>query len=145
MAAVQALPPAPAAQTSPAAAVPTPSANPMATLWGAGALHQRLNSFVKKTLLQQLVPAGAVVCDLFCGRGVDTENWAEAQISKYVGVDLSASALEEAKEQWEKNGKPFAATFCELNPCMADLEKHLGENSFRADVVTCLAHLQVFK
>lgn len=27
----------------------------------------------------------------------------------------------------------------------ADLEKHLGENSFRADVVTCLAHLQVFK
>lgn len=61
MAAVQALPPAPAAQTSPAAAVPAPSANPMATPWGAGALHQRLNSFVKKTLLQQLVPAGAVV------------------------------------------------------------------------------------
>lgn len=28
------------------------------------------------------------VCDLFCGRGVDTENWAEAQISKYVGVGI---------------------------------------------------------
>jgi hypothetical protein len=33
-------------------------------------------------------------------------------------LDLSASALEEAREQWEKQGQPFPATFCELDPCM---------------------------
>ncbi len=32
--------------------------------------------------------------------------------------DLSASALEDAREQWEKEGQPFPATFCELDPCM---------------------------
>ena len=31
--------------------------------------------------------------------------------------DLSASALEEAKEMWEKHGHPFPATFQELDPC----------------------------
>ena len=34
------------------------------------------------------------VCDLFCGRGVDTENWAEAQISKYVGVGIFSLTFE---------------------------------------------------
>jgi hypothetical protein len=33
----------------------------MTAPWGAGALHQRLNAFVKKSLIQQLVPPGAVV------------------------------------------------------------------------------------
>lgn len=33
------------------------------------------------------------------------------------GLDLSASALEEAKEQWEKHCRPFPATFQELDPC----------------------------
>jgi hypothetical protein len=32
-------------------------------------------------------------------------------------ADLSASALEEAKEQWEKHGHPFPATFHELDLC----------------------------
>ncbi|KAG0562085.1 hypothetical protein KC19_9G116900 [Ceratodon purpureus] len=114
----------------------------MTAPWGAGALHQRLNAFVKKSLIQQLVPPGAVVCDLYCGRGVDTENWGEAKIGKYVGVDLSSSALEEAKEEWERNEKPFVARFSELNPCMADLEKHLGVEKLSVDVVTCLSHLQ---
>ncbi|CAK9264695.1 unnamed protein product [Sphagnum jensenii] len=107
-----------------------------------GGLQQRLHSFVKKVLLQQLVPAGAVVCDLFCGRGTETENWAQAEVGKYVGVDLSASALEEARERWEKQGQPFPATFCELDPCMADLESHLKNTGIPADIVCCLSHLQ---
>lgn len=28
------------------------------------------------------------VCDLYCGRGVDTENWSEAKVGKYVGVGM---------------------------------------------------------
>lgn len=39
-------------------------------------------------------------------------------IVRFLREDLSSSALEEAKEQWEKHGKPFTARFCELNPCM---------------------------
>lgn len=58
MAAVQALVPAPAAYPSPATSLSTPMT---AASWGAGALHQRLNAFVKKSLIQQLVPNGAVV------------------------------------------------------------------------------------
>jgi hypothetical protein len=65
-----------------------------------GGLQQGLHSFVKKVLLQQLVPAGAVVCDLFCGRGTETENWARAGIGKYVGVGnvLSLATLEGSYE-----------------------------------------------
>jgi hypothetical protein len=39
-----------------------------------------------------------------------------------VPLDLSSSALEEAKEDWERNEKPFVARFCELNPCMVRIE-----------------------
>lgn len=44
----------------------------------------------------------------------------------FTAVDLSSSALEEAKEQWEKNGKRFAAKFCELNPCMVPISLSTG-------------------
>lgn len=103
MAAVQALARAPVALPSPATSF-TSLSTPMTGHWGAGALHQRLNAFVKKSLIQQLVPTGAVVCDLYCGRGVDTENWAAAQVGKYVGVDLSSSALEKQKNSGRRMG-----------------------------------------
>lgn len=60
MAAVQALARAPVALPSPATSF-TSLSTPMTGHWGAGALHQRLNAFVKKSLIQQLVPTGAVV------------------------------------------------------------------------------------
>lgn len=41
-----------------------------------------------------------------------------SNVFHFLREDLSSSALEEAKEQWEKSGKPFVARFCELNPCM---------------------------
>lgn len=36
------------------------------------------------------------VCDLFCGRGTETENWAQAEVGKYVGVGnvLTLATLE---------------------------------------------------
>jgi hypothetical protein len=42
------------------------------------------------------------VCDLYCGRGVDTENWGEAKIGKYVGVGTCLSPFTVVK--LEKNG-----------------------------------------
>ncbi|BBN04562.1 mRNA (guanine-N7-)-methyltransferase [Marchantia polymorpha subsp. ruderalis] len=108
----------------------------------AAGLQTRLLGFVKRVLMRQLLSPGAVVCDLFCGRGLDTERWAEAEIGRYIGVDLSASALEEAREQWERHDKPFAADFVELDPCIVELEDHLEAYGLPVDVVCCLAHLQ---
>ncbi|CAM6123395.1 unnamed protein product [Calypogeia fissa] len=108
----------------------------------SGGMHTRLLGFVKTALMRQLVPPNSLVCDLFCGRGLDTERWAEAGIGRYIGVDLSASALEEAQEQWQQHEKPFPAEFCELDPCMMDLEAHLQDHGLPADIVSCLAHLQ---
>ncbi|KAL2634483.1 hypothetical protein R1flu_005962 [Riccia fluitans] len=108
----------------------------------APALHTRLLGFVKTVLMRQLLSPGAVVCDLFCGRGLDTERWAEAEIGRYIGVDLSASALEEAREQWERHDKPFTAEFLELDPCIVELEEHLEAHGLPVDMVSCLAHLQ---
>ncbi|KAG6555959.1 hypothetical protein Mapa_001899 [Marchantia paleacea] len=105
-------------------------------------LHTRLLGFVRTVLLRQMVEPGNVVCDLFCGRGLDTERWAESGIGRYIGVDLSASALEEAREQWEQHKKPFPANFCELDPCMVDLEDQLQDYGLPADVVCCFSHLQ---
>ncbi|KAH9546300.1 hypothetical protein CY35_12G088100 [Sphagnum magellanicum] len=119
------------------------SSSSSSSTWGSAVgLHCRLHSFVKQVLIQQLVPSGALVCDLFCGRGTDMANWTQVEIGKYVGVDLSASALEDAREQWEKEGQPFPATFCELDPCMANLKENLKEDRLPADVVCCFAHLQ---
>ena len=50
------------------------------------------------------------VCDLYCGRGVDTENWGEAKIGKYVGVGtyLSSSTVVKLK----KNGNIHGSVCC---------------------------------
>ncbi|KAL3686881.1 hypothetical protein R1sor_013190 [Riccia sorocarpa] len=104
-------------------------------------LHNRLLGFVKTVLIRQLVEPGAVVCDLFCGRNLDADKWAEAKIARYIGVDLSASALEGAREEWEQKEKPFPADFCELDPCMLNLRNQIQEYGMPADVVCCFAHL----
>lgn len=110
--------------------------------WTAAALHERLHDFVKCALLQQLVPPGATVCDLYCGRGMDTEKWSRAQIGRYVGVDVASSALEEAREQWDSHNRPYPADFCEVDPCMADLHSELRHMGLPADFVCCMGHLQ---
>lgn len=108
----------------------------------SGPLQARLHNFVKYALLQQLVPPGATVCDLYCGRGVDTEKWARAQIGRYVGVDFAASTLEEAREQWNNHNRPYPADFCEVDPSTANLETELRHMGLPADFVTCMGHLQ---
>ena len=56
--------------------------------------------------------------------------------------DLSASALSEAREQWEYHRKPYPANFYELDPCAANLESYLPEKYIPTDIVCCLRHLQ---
>eukprot|EP00250_Pteridium_aquilinum_P006487 c16399_g1_i1 orf=148-2649(+) len=108
----------------------------------SGTLQARLHNFVKYALLQQLVPPGSTVCDLYCGHGVDTEKWAHAQIGRYVGVDFAASTLEEAWEQWNNHNRPYSADFCEIDPSSVNLETELRHMGLPADFVTCMGQLQ---
>ncbi|KAH7431078.1 hypothetical protein KP509_08G028900 [Ceratopteris richardii] len=115
--------------------------NPRSTAT-AGSLQGRLHNFVKYALLQQLVPPGSTVCDLYCGQGTDVGKWAQAQIGRYIGVDFSASTLEEAWEQWDNHNRPYSADFCEADPCVVNLETELRYMGLPADFVTCMGHLQ---
>ncbi|XP_024544399.1 actin cytoskeleton-regulatory complex protein PAN1-like [Selaginella moellendorffii] len=109
--------------------------------WGSG-LPGRLHDFVKTVLLQQLVSPGAAVCDLLCGRGTDTAKFGAAGIGSYVGLDLSASALQDAEEEWRTLGKPYTASFCQLDPFLGDLESKLQDKELPFDTICCLGHLQ---
>ncbi|KAI5084155.1 hypothetical protein GOP47_0001121 [Adiantum capillus-veneris] len=108
----------------------------------SGTLQARLHNFVKYALLQQLVPPGSTVCDLYCGQGTDTAKWAQAQIGRYVGVDIATSTLEEAREQWNNLNRPYSADFCEVDPSLVSLEIELKYMGLPADFVTCMGRLQ---
>jgi len=108
----------------------------------SGSVHTRLHEFVKISLMKILVDPYATVCDLYCGCGADTEKWAQAQIGQYIGIDLSASALSEARDQWEYHRRPYPADFYELDPCVENLESYLPDKYIPTDIVCCLRHLQ---
>ncbi|KAH9298228.1 hypothetical protein KI387_029910, partial [Taxus chinensis] len=56
--------------------------------------------------------------------------------------DLSASALNEAREQWEYHRRPYPAEFYELDPCAPNLASNLPDKSIPTDIVCCLRNLQ---
>ncbi|KAK8275576.1 hypothetical protein V6Z12_D10G145400 [Gossypium hirsutum] len=82
------------------------------------------------------------VCDLYCGGGADAEKWDGAQISHYVGIDVS-SRINEVREAWESQRKSFTSEFFEADPCTDNLEALLLEKDIQADLVCCLQHLQL--
>ncbi|XP_058087610.1 mRNA cap guanine-N7 methyltransferase 2 isoform X3 [Magnolia sinica] len=105
--------------------------------------HHRLYDFAKTALIKIFVSPYATVCDLYCGGGIDTDKWDEAQIGHYIGIDASSSGISEAREMWESQRKPYTADFCELDPCVENLESHLQDKGIPADIVCCLQHLQL--
>ncbi|KAF4367995.1 hypothetical protein F8388_002606 [Cannabis sativa] len=104
--------------------------------------HHRLYDFAKSALIKIFVHPYAKVCDLYCGEGVDTEKWDEAQIGHYIGIDISSSGISQRKEEWESHRKVYTAEFIELDPCTEYVEPHLQEQSNSADYVCCLQQLQ---
>ena len=62
----------------------------------------------KRSLIREYVPRGSSVLDLACGRGGDVWKYSEADVGRYVGVDVSGSALEEHAIRSTRAG--FAAT-----------------------------------
>ncbi|KAF9597052.1 hypothetical protein IFM89_015243 [Coptis chinensis] len=108
------------------------------------ATHQRLYDFAKTALIKIFTSPYATVCDLYCGTGVDIDKYDEAQIGHYIGIDVSTSGIVEAREKWdESQRKSCTSYFCEVDPCMENLESLLEDKGVPADIVCCLQHLQL--
>ncbi|KAJ4978179.1 hypothetical protein NE237_008959 [Protea cynaroides] len=105
--------------------------------------HYRLYEFTKTALIKIFVSPYATVCDLYCGGGLDLDKWDEAQIGHYIGIDVSTSGISEARDIWESQRKSYTAEFCEVDPCMENLELLLQEKGIPVDIVCCLQHLQL--
>ncbi|TVU15140.1 hypothetical protein EJB05_38645 [Eragrostis curvula] len=108
----------------------------------AAAPHHRLFDFAKTALIKIFAFPYATVCDLYCDGGADTDKWCDAQVGHYIGIDVSASAVSEARERWEGKRKPFTAEFMELDPSDDGFEAQVQEKGIQADVVCCMQHLQ---
>ncbi|GAA5891535.1 hypothetical protein JCM5296_004246 [Sporobolomyces johnsonii] len=60
------------------------------------------------------------VLDLGCGKGGDLQKWMKAGTDEYVGIDLAAVSVEQARQRWETmRGARFAAHFYTLD-CFED-------------------------
>ncbi|RWR86303.1 mRNA cap guanine-N7 methyltransferase 2 [Cinnamomum micranthum f. kanehirae] len=105
--------------------------------------HHRLFEFAKTALIKIFVSPYATVCDLYCGGGIDIDKWDEAQIGHYIGIDASLSGINDARVTWESQRKPYTAHFCELDPCVENLESFVQDKGVPVDIVCCLQHLQV--
>ncbi|KAI0933671.1 hypothetical protein AcV5_005759 [Taiwanofungus camphoratus] len=57
------------------------------------------------------------VLDLGCGKGGDLTKWAKARIREYVGVDIAAVSVDQARERYlsTRGGPRFAASFHALD------------------------------
>lgn len=109
----------------------------------ADSTPHRLYEFAKTALIKIFVHPYATVCDLYCGGGPDTEKWEGAQISHYIGIDVSSTGISEVRGAWESQRKNFTAEFFEADPCNDNLEAQLQDKAGQADLVCCLQHLQL--
>lgn len=57
-------------------------------------------------------PPGAKVLDIGCGKGGDLNKWKQARISLYVGMDIAATSIDQARERYNMmRGNKFDAFF----------------------------------
>ncbi|KAI0792933.1 mRNA capping enzyme-domain-containing protein [Abortiporus biennis] len=86
------------------------------------------------------------VLDLGCGKGGDLTKWAKAKIREYVGVDIAAVSVDQARDRYNSlRGPKFAASFgaadCYAKPLNLSLppsmvQSILPPNGAEFDVVT---------
>lgn len=56
------------------------------------------------------------VLDMGCGKGGDLSKWAKAKVREYMGADIAAISVEQARQRWEsQRGARFSATFAALD------------------------------
>lgn len=60
---------------------------------------RRTNNQAKRLLIQEAIPRGSSVLDLACGHGQDLLKLSEKDLRLYVGIDLSAEEIREARSR----------------------------------------------
>ncbi|GAA5969945.1 hypothetical protein JCM8115_001187 [Rhodotorula mucilaginosa] len=87
---------------------------------------KRFNNWIKSVLIGRFGrregDAGPQikVLDLGCGKGGDLQKWAKAGTDEYVGIDIAAVSVEQARSRWQGlRGKRFPAEFYTLD-CFED-------------------------
>ncbi|KAJ3785220.1 mRNA capping enzyme-domain-containing protein [Lentinula aff. detonsa] len=97
---------------------------------------KNFNNWVKSVLISKFAHPALVtssvrtqrnkgkVLDLGCGKGGDITKWSKARISDYVGADIAAVSVEQAKERWEfnRNANRIQASFATYDFCSQNLE-----------------------
>ncbi|EIN08070.1 guanine-N(7)-methyltransferase [Punctularia strigosozonata HHB-11173 SS5] len=59
---------------------------------------------------------GGKVLDMGCGKGGDLIKWAKSPVREYVGLDIAAVSVEQARGRYQTlKGSPFLATFAALD------------------------------
>ncbi|GAA5951758.1 hypothetical protein JCM3765_003109 [Sporobolomyces pararoseus] len=86
---------------------------------------KNFNNWIKSVLIAKFARREGVnveqvprvkVLDLGCGKGGDLQKWSKAGTDEYVGIDLAAVSVEQARSRWEYMRSPrFPATFLTLD------------------------------
>lgn len=71
---------------------------------------------------------GIKVLDLGCGKGGDLAKWSKAGTEEYIGIDLAAISIEQARSRYNSMRMPFEANFYtldayEVSPCIVHLSQ----------------------
>jgi len=73
---------------------------------------------------QRRASASGKVLDMGCGKGGDLSKWSKARIKEYMGVDIAAKSVDQARDRWQTmRGARFDATFAALDCYTESLTK----------------------
>ena len=97
---------------------------------------KRLNNWVKATLIGTYTQRGDAVLDLASGKGGDLAKWQASEIALYVGADIAASSVEDSRNRYNADQRPFPARLFSGDAFAADLASLL-QDDLPFDVVSC--------
>lgn len=102
----------------------------------AGPLKQFHNT-VKRALLTAFTKPGETLLDIACGRGGDVRKWTDLRLSKVVGLDIAAEAIQEARRRAHGlNNIEFMH--------VTTLAQHPWQSATTFDAVSCMFALHYF-
>lgn len=72
---------------------------------------RNFNNAIKYMLIGNYTQPGWKVLDLGCGKGGDINKWSMANISEYIGIDISNASIVEAVKRYKHMNANFEVTF----------------------------------
>lgn len=101
---------------------------------------KNFNNWIKAVLIRTYAFPGCKVFDMACGKGGDLLKWGKANVSKYIGVDISPASIEDAMNRYKgrTSDKQYEMNF-EADFMCFDCCKPFPEKTFRMDldIVSC--------